>query len=1537
MAPRNLGRIVLLTCLGLGLLTGTAYLPAATENLVSSGDVWAYYNQDHAPLDDAAGYTWKEVPYDDTAWGQGPSQLGYGDGDEATVLSYGDDSGAKWPSYYFRKVVHIPDISKYTGMTLRLVRDDGAVVYVNGVEVWRANVPDGTLTFDTYLQDLDPSWAPVGGSDESTFFTHTFDPGLLVNGDNVIAVEVHQIHGTSSDISFDLELVGEFPDPLAPAVPVLVGPADGATGVSPAPTLEVTVDDPDSATVTAEFWGRSLASTPSPFEIIVLPDTQYYVDSLNGGEPAMFTAQTQWIADNIAGRNIVFVAHEGDITQNGTTGEYDLAQESLSRIDPGLPLLPSPSGDPLVPYGLLRGNHDSSSTNYNAYFPYTRYEGLSWYGGHYPSNANDNSFALISAGGVDFVILSLSYNPDSSEIDWARGVLQAHSDRIAILVTHSYLDTSGALTTDGGTAIYDGLVNTPDVQNVRIVLCGHRHGEVVRTETINGRTVHQILADYQDYGSGGNGYLRIMRFVPAEGRIDVQTYSPYVDAWYTDADSEFTLDFPMVSHDLIGSQTVAPGQNAAVVWDNLSAQTSYEWFVKVIDDTGRVTVGPLWGFTTLANLYAPTAPDPADGATGVDINAVLTWTAAAGVAYHDVFLGPEGQQAQQVGADLTEASCIPPASLDADTVYTWKVVEKDGSGVVLADGPWWTFRTAAAPGAATLVGPADGAIDVPPDVVLEWSAGTDAEMHDVWLGTAADNLVCVSSSQTETFYDPDLDYATSYYWRIDEIGPGGKTVGPVWQFTTADGPLPTTATAVTPTPGATDVPVDVVLEWTAGTDPGDGGNPVTWHELYLWKAGEAPPSGYLNTGTEYATTYDPGDLDYSTTYNWRVDESGVYGVTTGDVWTFTTQAPPPPGAADNPIPADGAEVDLTGIVLTWTAGADAESHDVYFGTDYAQVDSGDHDSTAFRGNQTETSYALGTLIHNQVYYWRIDEVNSGGTTAGAVWSFTARDVIAPQFVGYVPQVPGETLTHTSAVVKVETDEPTTVLVEYGLDPTLENPVSVFDGDEITYHDVLLGPLEPGTSYYYQVTATDPYGNATTSQVLSFTTNSNTPPVAVDDTAATVMGVATTVNVVANDSDGDGDGLTVTGVDAASAAGGTMTILSATDVEYTPPTGFVGSDSFAYIVSDGFDTAQATVTITVSEAYTDYAAGGEFLGQGTVTGTYVDTWDADGVAEICEEVLTNNNRNGKSRLEHTWTVDVGPGYGAMLTILAYRTSADPADDFVFAWSPDNQNYTDMFTVQTDDGGMYQEHTYALPSDVSGTVYIRLSDTDASKRELVCGVVFVDYLAIRVNDVPPPPDTTPPAAPSGLAATAGDAQVSLDWNDNTESDLAEYVVYRSLDGVDYQAVASGVVDSAYVDSGLTNDTTYYYVVTAVDTSGNESAASGPVSATPQAGIAQDISVGGIAMELSRAGKNWKAYATIALNRVVANAAVACDWYLDGQLLASGQTAVTDASGQAVSQSPPVKAKSGHVFRIVITDVTLAGYMYVPSVETAEVTVP
>jgi hypothetical protein len=155
-------------------------------------------------LDDGSdqGSLWVGDGYDDSAWKSGAGQLGYGDGDETTVVGFGGPADNKAITTYFRTTFNVDDPAQVQALALRLIRDDGAVIYVNGIEVYRDNLPAGTITSTTTATN------PIAGADESAWITAALNPAALRAGTNVIAVEIHQDRPDSSDISFDLELKG---------------------------------------------------------------------------------------------------------------------------------------------------------------------------------------------------------------------------------------------------------------------------------------------------------------------------------------------------------------------------------------------------------------------------------------------------------------------------------------------------------------------------------------------------------------------------------------------------------------------------------------------------------------------------------------------------------------------------------------------------------------------------------------------------------------------------------------------------------------------------------------------------------------------------------------------------------------------------------------------------------------------------------------------------------------------------------------------------------------------------------------------------------------------------------------------------------------------------------------------------------------------------------------------------------------------------------------------------------------------------------
>ena len=165
--------------------------------LIYSGSTWKF-------LDNGSnqGTTWRGLAFDDSSWSQGPAQLGYGDGDEATVVSYGPDPSNKYITTYFRYTFDVDFPGDFTKLNFYLLRDDGAVIYLNGQEVVRSNLPAGEITYQTVTVDT------MNLVIENMFHLYQSDASALVSGTNVLAVEVHQGSSSSSDMGFDLIVEG---------------------------------------------------------------------------------------------------------------------------------------------------------------------------------------------------------------------------------------------------------------------------------------------------------------------------------------------------------------------------------------------------------------------------------------------------------------------------------------------------------------------------------------------------------------------------------------------------------------------------------------------------------------------------------------------------------------------------------------------------------------------------------------------------------------------------------------------------------------------------------------------------------------------------------------------------------------------------------------------------------------------------------------------------------------------------------------------------------------------------------------------------------------------------------------------------------------------------------------------------------------------------------------------------------------------------------------------------------------------------------
>jgi hypothetical protein len=283
-------------------------------------------------------------------------------------------------------------------------------------------------------------------------------------------------------------------------------------------------------------------------------------------------------------------------------------------------------------------------------------------------------------------------------------------------------------------------------------------------------------------------------------------------------------------------------------------------------------------------------------------------------------------------------------------------------------------------------------------VTLYWRPGDFAVSHDLYMGDnfedvneAARDSALFRGSLTDTFaiagfqgtpYPDQLMPGTTYYWRIDEVNeaePNSPWKGKVWSFS-----IPSkSAYEPFPADGAEFVDLNVQLTWTAGLG-------AKLHYIVFGDDFDVVSSADVGTRIGPAK-YSPGPLKLAKTYYWRIDESDGFETYKGQVWSFTTE-----GAVSGPNPDDGAiDIDPAQI-LTWDAGAVAESHNVYFGTYADAVKNATTASPEYKGSKAlgDESFDPGMLMLNTTYCWRVDEVNEvnlDSPWAGNVWSFTTGD------------------------------------------------------------------------------------------------------------------------------------------------------------------------------------------------------------------------------------------------------------------------------------------------------------------------------------------------------------------------------------------------------------------------------------------------------------------------------------------------------------------------------------------------------------------
>ena len=455
-------------------------------------------------------------------------------------------------------------------------------------------------------------------------------------------------------------------------------------------------------------------------------------------------------------------------------------------------------------------------------------------------------------------------------------------------------------------------------------------------------------------------------------------------------------------------------------------------------------------------------PTPADGTLGVTMP-LLQWTKGDTALFHDVYFGtsPDLTAADLKATHQPFAMYYHVAGITPGVTYYWRVDGIEPTGQIYT-GDVWSFTVM--PLTAYLPQPADEAANVTLSPTLSWTAGQSALGHHVYFGTdrnavqegaAGTDKGALAVTETSYKVAEALKPDTTYYWRVDETGAGGKIeTGEVWSFTTVlAGPVGairqwwsnigagTTVADLTGNPNFPDNPTGTEfipsLEGPVGWADNYGTRLYGWlyppqsGDYIFWVAGDDGCELRLSTDADQANkkliatvatwtnsrewtkevnqrsspvTLEAGQRYYiealqkeggggdSIAVAWQGPGISQQVISAGGV------GPTPllPVRAYSPLPPDGAVDTVQTITLSWDAGEKAQQHEVYFGDDANAVAAADSASDLYKGRQAGTSYNAGALEWGKTYYWRIDEINEGDAESpwvGRVWSFTTANFI----------------------------------------------------------------------------------------------------------------------------------------------------------------------------------------------------------------------------------------------------------------------------------------------------------------------------------------------------------------------------------------------------------------------------------------------------------------------------------------------------------------------------------------------------------------
>lgn len=563
-----------------------------TTTIMSYGATWKYSDNGTNP-----GVGWTSSSFNDAAWASGPAYLGYGDPWMVTCINAGCTGGVvcspscsnKYITTWFRKTLNIPSLAAYDSIRFNAKRDDGIIVYLNGTEVWRDNMPATGVTDTTWAT------ATIDNAAETTAVSKTLPTSLFMAGNNTIAVELHQRGPTSSDVTWDMEVQGLG---AAPAANLTRGPylqIGNQIGVTVRWRTDVATKSKVEAGTTLGNYTLSVLDTAKTTEHIVRINglamgTKYYyrfgTDTLVlQGDSSNFFTTAPADTDN---RKITIAAF-GDCGRNdnnfqsGTLSAYRafIASKGIAAADVFLMLGDNAynagtdaefSSNFFSPYSsnILKnhimfptpGNHDYANTvarqvDHNVpYYDIFSMPANGESGGvpsgtkaYYSYNWGNIHFLALDSYGMEDGGTTRLYDTLGAQVQWIKNDLAANTKKWVIAYWHHPPYTMGSHNSDNEgelVNIRQNFIRILERYGVDMIVCGHSH-DYERSYLLKGyfgnEASFNVAAHTADSSSGQyNGTAHSCPYTTPSGRVNHGTV--YVVAGSAGADGGVQAGYP---------------------------------------------------------------------------------------------------------------------------------------------------------------------------------------------------------------------------------------------------------------------------------------------------------------------------------------------------------------------------------------------------------------------------------------------------------------------------------------------------------------------------------------------------------------------------------------------------------------------------------------------------------------------------------------------------------------------------------------------------------------------------------------------------------------------------------------------------------------------------------------------------------------------------------------------------------------------------------------------------------------------------------